>query len=78
MPGNFFLQKYPIPVSMIREVVSVHYLVGLRNSISFVVIIFKLNLASSSIQGRSQNLKKVPQNFIEVFNTDDVTANNII
>ena len=27
---------------------------------------------------RSQNLKKVPQNFAEVFNIDDVTANDII
>ena len=30
------------------------------------------------IQGRIQNLKKVPQNFTEVFNIDDVTANDII
>ena len=34
------------------------------------------NLYSS--QGRSQNLKEVPQNFTEVFNIDDVTANDII
>ena len=27
-------------------------------------------------QGRSQNLKEVPQNFTEVFNIDDVTAND--
>ena len=30
------------------------------------------------IPGRIQNLKKVPQNFTEVFNIDDVTANDII
>ena len=29
-------------------------------------------------QGRSQNLKEVPQNFTEVFNIDDVTANGVI
>ena len=29
-------------------------------------------------QGRSQNLKDVPQNFTEVFNIDDVTANDVI
>ena len=30
------------------------------------------------IQGRIQNFKKVPQNFTEVFNIDDITANDII
>ena len=30
------------------------------------------------IQGRSQNLKEVPQNFTEAFNIDDVTANDVI
>ena len=30
------------------------------------------------MQGRSQNLNEVPQNFMEVFNIDDVTANGII
>ena len=29
-------------------------------------------------QGRSQNLKEVPQNFTKVFNIDDVTANGVI
>ena len=29
-------------------------------------------------QGRSQNLKELPQNFTEVFNIDDVTANDAI
>ena len=29
-------------------------------------------------QGRSQNLKEVPLNFTEVFNIDDVTANDVI
>ena len=29
-------------------------------------------------QGRSHNLKTVPQNFVEVFNVDDVTANGVI
>ena len=30
------------------------------------------------IQGRSQNLKAVPQNFIKVFKVDDFTINNVI
>ena len=30
------------------------------------------------MQGRSQNLKEVSQNFTEVFNFDDVTANDVI
>ena len=29
-------------------------------------------------QERSQNLREVPQNFTEVFNIDDVTANDVI
>ena len=29
-------------------------------------------------QGRSQNLKEVPQNFMEVFNVDDVKTNGTI
>ena len=29
-------------------------------------------------QGRSQNLKEVPENFKEVFNIDDVTVNGVI
>ena len=29
-------------------------------------------------QGCSQNLKEVPQNFTEVFNIDDVAANDVI
>ena len=29
-------------------------------------------------QGRSQNLKAVPQNFKEVFKVDDVTSNDVI
>ena len=32
----------------------------------------------NSTQGRSQNLEEVPQNFTEVFNIDDVTANDVI
>ena len=32
----------------------------------------------SEIQGRSQNLKAVPQNFMEVFKVDDVTTNDVI
>ena len=34
--------------------------------------------ASCSLQGRGQNLKVIPQNFTEVFNVDDVTANDVI
>ena len=30
------------------------------------------------LQGRSQNLKEVPQNITEAFNVDDVTANDVI
>ena len=30
------------------------------------------------MQGCSQNLKEVPQNFTEISNVDDVTANDII
>ena len=29
-------------------------------------------------QGRSQNLREVPQNFTEVFNIGDVTANDVM
>ena len=29
-------------------------------------------------QGRSQNLKAVPDNFMEFFNVDDVNANDVI
>ena len=31
--------------------------------------------SSYNFQGRSQNLKVVPQNFMEVFKVDDVTTN---
>ena len=31
-----------------------------------------------SVQGHSQNLKAVPQNFVEIFVVDDVTANDVI
>ena len=34
--------------------------------------------SSSNFQGRSQNLKVVPQNFMEVFKVDDVTANDVM
>ena len=40
------------------------------------MVLFKLIF--KGIQGRSQNLKEVPQNFTEVFNIDDVTANDVI
>ena len=33
---------------------------------------------SGCSQGRSQNLKEVPQNFRDVFDIDDLTANDII
>ena len=29
-------------------------------------------------RGRSQNLKEVPQNFTEIFNVNDVAANDVI
>ena len=34
--------------------------------------------SSYNFQGRSQNLKVVPQNFMEVFKVDDVTANDVM
>ena len=40
------------------------------------MVLFKL--IGKGIQGRSQSLKEVPQNFTEVFNIDDVTANEVI
>ena len=33
---------------------------------------------SKNLQGRSQNLKELPQDFTEVFNIDDVAANDVI
>ena len=30
------------------------------------------------MQGRSQNFKEEPQNFTEVFNVDDFTANDVM
>ena len=49
-----------------------------RNEILFCVTwkkkFTKGNNGNNGCQGRSENLKKVPQNFIEVFNVDDVTA----
>ena len=36
------------------------------------------NYTYTQKQGRSQNLKEVLQNFTEVVNADDVTANDII
>ena len=35
-------------------------------------------MLSDISHGRSQNLKKVPQNSTEFFNVDDVTANDVI
>ena len=35
-------------------------------------------MAIDPCQGRSQNLIEVPQNFTEVLNIDDVTANDAI
>ena len=39
-------------------------------------LLFKFHSHNHHLQGRSQNLKEVPQNFTEVFNIDDVTAND--
>ena len=36
------------------------------------------SLFNGSFHGRSQNSKEVPRNFAEVFNIDDVTANDVI
>ena len=53
-----------------------------RNEILFCVTckkkFTKSNNGNNGCQGRSENLKKVPRNFIEVFNVDDVTANDAI
>ena len=35
-------------------------------------------MLKTRIQERSQNLKEVPQNFMEVFNVDDITDNDVI
>ena len=40
--------------------------------------IFLSKYVSIKNQGCSQNLKEVPQNCVELFNVDDVTANDII
>ena len=37
-----------------------------------------MSIFSETYQGRSQNLKGVPRNFMEVFKVDDVTANDVI
>ena len=36
------------------------------------------SLFNGSFHGCSQNSKEVPRNFAEVFNIDDVTANDVI
>ena len=38
----------------------------------------KTFLTNATYQVRSQNLKEVPQNFMEVFNADDATVNDVI
>ena len=38
----------------------------------------KTFLINATYQVRSQNLKEVPQNFMEVFNADDATVNDVI
>ena len=40
-------------------------------------LLFKFHSHNHHLQGRSQNLKEVPQNFTEVFNIDDA-ANDVI
>ena len=41
-------------------------------------IVVKGRITNESNQECSQNLKEVPQNFMEVFNVDDATANKVI
>ena len=41
-------------------------------------LLFKFHSHNHHLQGRSQNLKEVPQNFTEVFNIDGVTSNDAI
>ena len=41
-------------------------------------IVVKRRITNESNHGCSQNLKEVPQNFMEVFNVDDATANRVI
>ena len=43
-----------------------------------IQLIKKLNLLASKYGPNRQNLKDVPQNFTEVFNFIDVTANGVI
>ena len=44
----------------------------------FYWLIKEISSIDHNIQGRSQNFEKVPQNFTEVSNVDDVTANDVI
>ena len=46
--------------------------------INFWLYIDQIKKDEETLQGRSQNLKEVPQNFTEDFNIDDVTANDVI
>ena len=46
--------------------------------LKFVKIHFKAFDQLLLWQGRSQNLKAVPRNLMEVFKVDDVTANDVI
>ena len=41
------------------------------NFVEFILLLY-------TFQGRSQNLKEVPQNFTEAFSVDDVTHNDVI
>ena len=46
--------------------------------INFWLYIDQIKKDEETLQGRSQNLKEVPQNFTEDFNIDDVVANDVI
>ena len=69
--NNLSLAEYERQPVFQHKYVHSKYLIF--TNISYAQEIFELNN-----QGRSQNLKEVTQNFTEVFNIDDVTANDII
>ena len=49
-----------------------------NSRICFCRVMYVSRSMQVHLQGRSQNSKEVPQNFMEVFNIDDVKANDVI
>ena len=46
--------------------------------VKFIWIVISMFGKLQHVQGRGQNLKEVPQSFMEVFNINDVIANDVI